>query len=99
LDALTALLSRWGAQTTTARSVAEGIAAAGPFDAALVDLHLGDGADGLSVVDALRARGLRRIGLVTADTREGLKETATAAGATLLPKPVKPAALKAFLSR
>ncbi|MBE8335738.1 hypothetical protein IQA65_16820, partial [Leptospira borgpetersenii serovar Ballum] len=47
----------------------------------------------------LRARGLRRIGLVTADTREGLKETATAAGATLLPKPVKPAALKAFLSR
>ncbi|MNH59929.1 Sensor protein TorS [compost metagenome] len=99
LDALTALLSRWGAQTTTARSVAEGIAAKGPFDAALVDLHLGDGADGLTVVDALRARGLRRIGLVTADTREGLKETATAAGATLLPKPVKPAALKAFLSR
>lgn len=98
LDALTALLSRWGAQTTTARSVAEGIAAKGPFDAALVDLHLGDGADGLTVVDALRARGLRRIGLVTADTREGLKETATAAGATLLPKPVKPAALKAFLS-
>ena len=99
LDALTALLSRWGAQTTTARSVAEGIAAQGPFDAALVDLHLGDGADGLSVVDALRARGLRRIGLVTADTREGLKDRATAAGAVLLPKPVKPAALKAFLSR
>ena len=98
LDALTALLSRWGAQTTTARSVAEGIAASGPFDAALVDLHLGDGADGLTVVDALRARGLRRIALVTADTREGLKETATAAGAVLLPKPVKPAALKAFLS-
>ena len=41
-------LSRWGAQTTTARTVAEGIAAAGPFDAALVDLHLGDGADGLA---------------------------------------------------
>ncbi len=98
LDALTALLSRWGAQTTTARSVPDGIAAQGPFDAALVDLHLGDGADGLTVVDALRARGLRRIGLVTADTREGLKETATAAGAILLPKPVKPAALKAFLS-
>ncbi|WP_354090417.1 hybrid sensor histidine kinase/response regulator [Brevundimonas faecalis] len=99
LDALTALLTRWGAQATTARSAAEGIAAQGPFDAALVDLHLGDGDDGLSVADALRARGLRRIGLVTADTREGLKETATAAGATLLPKPVKPAALKAFLSR
>ena len=64
----------------------------------------GDSACGVAagVADALRAgnaRGLRRIGLVTADTREGLKETATAAGATLLPKPVKPAALKAFLSR
>lgn len=98
LDALTALLTRWGAQTTTALTAAEGVAAKGPFDAALIDLHLGDGADGLTVVDALQARGLRRIALVTADTREGLKETAAAAGATLLPKPVKPAALKAFLS-
>lgn len=98
LDALTALLDRWGAQAVTARSVAAARAAAGPFDAALVDLHLGDDEpDGLAAVDFLRARGVRRIALVTADTRDGLKEQAAAAGAILLPKPVKPAALKAFL--
>lgn len=98
LDALTALLDRWGAQAVTARSVAEARAAVGPFDAALVDLHLGDDEpDGLAAVDWLRARGVRRIALVTADTRDGLKEKAAAAGAVLLPKPVKPAALKAFL--
>lgn len=98
LDALTALLDRWGAQAVTARSVAEARAAVGPFDAALVDLHLGDDEpDGLTAVDRLRAQGVRRIALVTADTRDGLKEKAAAAGAVLLPKPVKPAALKAFL--
>lgn len=98
LDALTALLDRWGAQAVTARSVADARAAVGPFDAALVDLHLGDDEpDGLAAVDGLRARGVRRIALVTADTRDGLKEKAAAAGAVLLPKPVKPAALKAFL--
>jgi len=85
-------------QAATARSVADARAAAGPFDAALVDLHLGDDEpDGLAAVDFLRARGVRRIALVTADTRDGLKEQAAAAGAILLPKPVKPAALKAFL--
>ncbi|WP_128115122.1 hybrid sensor histidine kinase/response regulator [Brevundimonas diminuta] len=98
LDALTALLDRWGAQAVTARSVAEARAADGRFDAALVDLHLGDDEpDGLAAVDVLRAQGVRRIALVTADTRDGLKEKAAAAGAVLLPKPVKPAALKAFL--
>lgn len=98
LDALTALLDRWGAQAVTARSVAEARAAVGPFDAALVDLHLGDDEpDGLAAVDWLRAQGVRRIALVTADTRDGLKEKAAAASAVLLPKPVKPAALKAFL--
>jgi Na+/proline symporter/CheY-like chemotaxis protein len=98
LDALTALLDRWGAQAVTARSVAEARTAVGPFDAALVDLHLGDDEpDGLTAVDELRAQGVRRIALVTADTRDGLKEKAAAAGAVLLPKPVKPAALKAFL--
>ena len=73
-------------------------AAHGPFDAAVVDLHLGDGPEGFAVIDWLRPHGVRRIALVTADTRDGLNEQATAAGAVLLPKPIKPAALKAFLS-
>lgn len=99
LQAMTALLTRWGAVTTTARSLTEALTLDEPFDAAFVDLHLGDGADGLSVVKRLKDKGVSRVALVTADTREGLKEMASEAGATLLPKPVKPATMKAFLSR
>ena len=73
-------------------------AAGHDFDAAVIDLHLGEGPDGFEVIGRLRPRGVRRIALVTADTRDGLKEQATAAGAELLPKPIKPATLKAFLS-
>ena len=98
LDALSALLTRWGARPTLAAGVNQARAAMGPFDAAVVDLHLGEGPDGFAVIDRLRPLGVRRIALVTADTRDGLKEQATAAGAVLLPKPIKPAALKAFLS-
>ena len=98
LNALTALLTRWGAQPTTVGDVDAARAATGSFDAAIIDLHLGHGADGFAVIDHLRPRGVRRIALVTADTRDGLKEQAAAAGAVLLPKPIKPAALKAFLS-
>ena len=98
LDALNALLTRWGARPTLAAGVEAAKAAHGPFDAAVVDLHLGDGPEGFAVIDWLRPHGVRRIALVTADTRDGLNEQATAAGAVLLPKPIKPAALKAFLS-
>ncbi|GLK50025.1 hybrid sensor histidine kinase/response regulator [Brevundimonas intermedia] len=98
LEALDALLTRWGARPTLVSGVDAALDAAGPFDAAVVDLHLGDGADGFAVIDGLRPRGVRRIALVTADTRDGLNEKANAAGAVLLPKPIKPAALKAFLS-
>ena len=98
LDALSALLTRWGARPTLAAGVEQAWAAGVEFDAAVVDLHLGEGPDGFAVIDRLRPRGVRRIALVTADTRDGLKEQATAAGAVLLPKPIKPATLKAFLS-
>lgn len=98
LDALSALLTRWGARPTLAATADQAWAAGGGFDAAVVDLHLGEGPDGFAVIDRLRPHGVRRIALVTADTRDGLKEQATAAGAVLLPKPIKPAALKAFLS-
>lgn len=98
LDALSALLTRWGARPTLAAGVEQAWAAGVEFDAAVVDLHLGEGPDGFAVIDRLRPRGVRRIALVSADTRDGLKEQATAAGAVLLPKPIKPATLKAFLS-
>ncbi|WP_242915144.1 hybrid sensor histidine kinase/response regulator [Brevundimonas pishanensis] len=97
--ALEALLKRWGAVPTIANSAQEALALPGPFDAALVDLHLGEtGPDGLELIKMLKARNIRRIALVTAATQDRLSAQAAEVGAVLLPKPVKPAALKAFLN-
>jgi CheY-like chemotaxis protein len=98
LTGLSALLERWGARAVTASDAAEALEHHGPFDAALVDLHLGEGPDGLAVIDVLRERGVSAIALITADPDETLQGLAEAAGAVLLPKPLRPAALKAFLS-
>ncbi|MDZ4363205.1 PAS-domain containing protein, partial [Brevundimonas sp.] len=99
LEGLSALLHRWGMQVVTASDPAGALAAQGPFDAALVDLHLGDGPDGLTVVRALRSKGVDHVALISADADETLPVRAEMAGAVLMAKPVKPAALKAFLTR
>lgn len=99
LGALEVLLKRWGAIPFTATSLEQVEALDADIDAAVVDLHLGDAKpDGFAVIACLRERGIERIALVTADTRDSLENLATEAGATLLRKPVKPASLKAFLS-
>jgi len=100
LEAIVALLGRWGAAPVTAGDFATAVelASTTTFDAALVDLHLGDESDGLSLISALKRLGLEHIALITADADEDLPLRASRAGAVLLPKPVKPAALKAFLS-
>ena len=98
LSGLTALLTRWGASALTSSDAAGALMLADRADAALVDLHLGDGADGLALIEQLRARGVGRIALVTADTGEDLRPRLQALGAHLMYKPVRPAALKAFLS-
>jgi len=97
LKALAALLGRWDVSAVCAASYQEAIVANVSFDAALIDLHLGDGPDGLSLAEELRRRGTRQICLITADSDEALPERARAAEVVLLKKPVKPAALKAFL--
>ena len=102
LEGLSALLKRWGMSVVTAPDAATALAAHGgteTFDAALIDLHLGDGPDGLSVVQALRRTATHPIALITADADETLPARAAASGAVLMAKPVRPAALKAFLSR
>lgn len=99
VEALVALLARWGMQPVTARDGARARALDGPFDAALIDFHLGDGETGLDLAVTLRATGLAHIVLITADDDETLPTRATAAGIVLMQKPVKPAALRAFLSR
>lgn len=85
-------------QIVTAPDAASALSAAGPFDAALVDLHLGDGPDGLAVLRGLREKGVAQLALISADADETLPDRAREAGAVLMAKPVKPAALKAFLT-
>ena len=99
LQGLVALLGRWGLTPVTATDADAALALSGPFDAALIDLHLGDGPDGLALITALRARGLTHLALITADADETIPARAAACGAAVMSKPVKPAALKAFLSR
>uniref|UniRef100_UPI0026200A34 hybrid sensor histidine kinase/response regulator n=1 Tax=uncultured Brevundimonas sp. TaxID=213418 RepID=UPI0026200A34 len=97
--ALEALLKRWGAIPTVANSATEALSLKGPFDAALVDLHLGENEpDGLEIIRQLKRRKVRRIALITAANHERVGAEAAEVGAVLLPKPVKPAALKAFLN-
>lgn len=99
LQGLTALLGRWGLTPVTAMEAEAALALPGPFDAALIDLHLGEGPDGLALIAALRDRGMTHLALITADADESIPSRAAACGAALMSKPVKPAALKAFLSR
>ncbi|MBB5752349.1 PAS domain-containing hybrid sensor histidine kinase/response regulator [Prosthecomicrobium pneumaticum] len=99
-----ALLGGWGCHVITALSADEAVhaAAAGraPPDVLLVDYHLDTG-NGLEAIGRLRSRFGSAVpaALVTADRTPAVRETATAAAVTVINKPVKPAALRAFLAR
>jgi Na+/proline symporter/signal transduction histidine kinase/CheY-like chemotaxis protein len=98
------LLSRWGCQVWTARNrlecehlLSEDVRP----QLALVDFHLDDGETGTELMAWLRTRlGAPLPGVViSADGRPELIAQVHAAGLDYLPKPVKPAALRALLSR
>lgn len=97
------LLSRWQCQVATARNREEITAV---LDAGftpqlvLVDYHLDEGDTGLAVMQWLRARIGETPGVViSADGRSDLITEIRLAGLDFLPKPVKPAALRALISR
>ncbi|WP_259753546.1 PAS domain-containing hybrid sensor histidine kinase/response regulator [Pseudomonas sp. GCEP-101] len=104
LTGMNSLLSRWGCRVLTARSRAE-CQALLDEDArpqlALIDYHLDDGELGTDLMAWLRTRlGEPVPGVViSADARPELVAQIHAAGLDFLPKPVKPAALRALLSR
>lgn len=98
LAGMQALLGRWGCQVVTAGNgdVARTLLTAHDPAVVLADYHLADGEDGLAL---LRELAVGRAGaLVTADHTDEVAGEVKAAGLTLLRKPVKPAALRAFLS-
>ena len=104
LIGMNSLLTRWGCQVFTARNREE---CATLLDQgmrpqlALVDYHLDDGETGTQLMAWLRTRlGEPVPGVViSADGRPEMVAQVHAAGLDYLAKPVKPAALRALLSR
>ncbi|MBS7663262.1 PAS-domain containing protein [Pseudomonas lalucatii] len=104
LTGMHSLLSRWGCQVWTARNrlecehlLSEDVRP----HVALVDYHLDEGETGTELMAWLRTRlGEPVPGVViSADGRPELVDEVHAAGLDYLAKPVKPAALRALLSR
>jgi Na+/proline symporter/signal transduction histidine kinase len=112
LDGMAALLGSWNCSVLKAagweEAVAVTIASDRAPDAILADYHLEHGT-GLDVIAAVRARMTASLNLkheaetlgviITADRTVEIEEKVRQAGATLLRKPVKPAALRAILAR
>jgi CheY-like chemotaxis protein len=104
LIGMNSLLTRWGCQVWTARNRQECMALLGEGvrpQLALVDYHLDDGDTGTELMAWLRTRlGEPVPGVViSADGRPETVAQVHAAGLDYLAKPVKPAALRALLSR
>jgi Na+/proline symporter/signal transduction histidine kinase len=102
LDAMQALLEQWGVEVFKASGSAEAlqVAAREGIDAVLADYHLGEGSDGLELIQRIvesRGAGLATA-LITADHAAELTRAARRAGVPLLHKPLRPAALRALLS-
>lgn len=104
LEAISALLGAWKCKVTPVRSRAELLdwldGNPAPPRVVVADYHLGDGSNGVALIDELRAHfGLELPAFVvtsdrTPNLRAGLKEK----GLPMLPKPVQPARLRALLS-
>ena len=103
LEGMRVLLSRWGCVVATAHGLAEAreaIARFGSPDVIIVDYHLDQG-DGVEAVRTLRAE----LGwaapaiLATADRSLEVREEAAGADIIILNKPLKPAPLRAQLTR
>ena len=104
LIGMQSLLTRWGCRVWTARNREECAALLNEGvrpQLVLVDYHLDDGEVGTELMGWLRAQlGEPVPGVViSADGRPEMITEVHAAGLEYLPKPVKPAALRALLSR
>jgi Na+/proline symporter/signal transduction histidine kinase len=104
LEGMETLLTGWGCQVVTATSPREALAilkdARTPPDVMLIDYHLDEGT-GIDAVTQLRWRFGPTVpaALVTANRSPMLREEATSRDVAVLFKPVKPAALRAFLAQ
>ena len=103
------LLSKWGASPLIANNSESalehlrklGSNGGGCPSILLVDYHLDDDVTGIQVIDELRAHAETKIPaiIVTADHTQSVREEIRDSGHALLQKPIKPAALRALMSR
>jgi len=97
-----ALLGQWDVQVLKSRDTAEAtrICAQTDIDAILADYHLGDGIDGIRLLQRLSEHLAPPFcaALISADHGAEATLAARMAGFPLLHKPLRPAALRALLS-
>jgi CheY-like chemotaxis protein len=106
LEGMRVLLRRWGCRVATAHGLEEAEAALDALDAfgapdvIVADYHL-DSGDGVSAIKAVRERFSRSIAaiLVTADRSPQARDQAARADVVVMNKPLKPAPLRAQLTR
>ncbi len=104
-EGMAALLGSWGCETALGQSAEEimsAIEGAGRApDLLLIDLHLGDGDDGFSIIARLRQRWGADLpaALITADRDPGTVAAARGQRVDVLLKPVKPAQLRALIAQ
>jgi len=102
---MASLVQPWGCQPLTAADQNEAMAVlqvhGGPPDVMLADYHLDDGRNGIDLMNRIRAHHDVDIPgiLITADQSETVRLAARAQGYRVLQKPLRPAALRALLSR
>ena len=103
LVGMRSLLGSWGAEVMTGMTLDEAneaVKANNNIQVALIDYHLDNDVLGVDVIAVLRAlRGNIECALITADRSEEMKRQANEVGATILNKPLKPAALRSWLTQ
>ncbi|MEL6363850.1 MAG: PAS-domain containing protein [Pseudomonadota bacterium] len=102
LEAMTALLERWGAAPIPARTLAEAVAAfeSGGVDLMVLDYQLDGGETGFDVIRAARAAGVAAPAiLATASQSDETRAGAEALDMTVLDKPVEPASFRALAAQ
>lgn len=103
-EATTALIERWYCTVVAARGTPDAVAiqAEAPRqpDVILADFHLDGGDTGVAAIGAIRRHWGADIPavIITADRGPEVQGEATAIGAEVMQKPVKPAALRALLT-
>ena len=103
LEGMAKLLGDWGCQVRCCAdqdAVLASIKESGAPDLLILDYHLDNDVTGLDVLDAVKDTLDRPPAsiLLTADRTEETADKATAAGARIMNKPVRPAALRALMS-